>query len=1220
MSATLQKIRLGLCLAAASLASSSHAADYLLSQGGFQDGGTLSGQFSGVDLNQDGRLSSFDGEITAFSLSFSGNSLVPAFTHGLSDLFGLSWQVGQPTLGQWGAPGAETAEGLASQWLPSEALEDGLLITGIGFAAGMGPLGEARSDITDWQTGARIISREALWVQPATSAVPEPGRWGLMALGMTALLAPWWRQRRHRPATRAAAVAVATLLAAGAAQSQSSATVWTQAFASGPGGFSVAGSVTTGAEGARMISSAWGADGSITSGRLSTLGFNNLTLSYDRSCTAGQDASEGLVAEYAVAGGGFVKLEQTQATALARASFALPPEAAQASVQLRFRVAGNASSESCVVNNVTLSGSSVTSGTVRPAYGKFVTFESGQVRPLALSADGQRLYAVNTPDNRVEVFDVSGSKPVPLGAVQVGLEPVALALAPDGRLWVVNHLSDSVSIVDVSKLPGRVVQTLHVGDEPRDIAFAGANNQWAFITAAHRGQNVPFDPQLTTPGVGRADVWVFRAAAPGTAMGGNPVTVLNMFGDTLRALARSADGSKVYAAVLHSGNRTTVLDEDIANGGLADKAPPYTAADGTKQPFTPLIVQKNAQGDWVDSGDPKTGTAPKVWNARVKLDLPDHDVFTIDTTGSTPVVSQRTSGVGTTLFNIAVNPVNGAVYVSNQEAQNLTRFEGPGTRSTTVRGHFVESRITVIDEQGVRPRHLNKHITSYNAELGTAEEKAAALATPLEMAVSADGSRLYLVAMGSDKLARLSTAALAANSFTPNAADQLVLTGGGPTGVVLDPKQPRAFVLTRFDNGISVVNTTAFAESAHVRMYNPEPPDVVKGRRFLYDARLSSSRGDSSCAGCHIFGDMDHLAWDLGNPDEVKVANPNKYSTNVPTQLRRATFHPMKGPMTTQSLRGMLAMGPMHWRGDRTGTVNRLPWETLEDRAFKDFNVAFKGLLGREAPLTDAQMAAFTRYAMALSYPPNPVANLDNTLTPAQASGLDIYNNVQATGLGSCNRCHVLSVAKSQFGTAGLMSFEGFGVAEDFKIPHLRNMYQKVGMFTRNLTASPAAGPQIRGFGFDKSGVSGTITEFLHADVFDLTDAQRSDLEQLVLAMPSNLLPIVGQQLTVTPANATQADVSARLALLVARAKVTTPRPECELVAKAVIADEARGWVMNGNQGFIPDRASEPALTLAALLSQAANVDAPVTFTCVPPGNGSRIGIDRNVDGVLDRP
>ena len=38
----------------------------------------------------------------------------------------------------------------------------------------------------------------------------------------------------------------------------------------------------------------------------------------------------------------------------------------------------------------------------------FVTFESVAVKPLALSPDGSRLYAVNTPDNTLEIFDVHG--------------------------------------------------------------------------------------------------------------------------------------------------------------------------------------------------------------------------------------------------------------------------------------------------------------------------------------------------------------------------------------------------------------------------------------------------------------------------------------------------------------------------------------------------------------------------------------------------------------------------------------------------------------------------------------------------------------------------------------------------------------------------------------------------------------------------------------------
>src|SRR5262245_47949936 len=129
---------------------------------------------------------------------------------------------------------------------------------------------------------------------------------------------------------------------------------------------------------------------------------------------------------------------------------------------------------------------------------QFATFESGLVRPLALSPDGTHLYAVNTPDDRLEIFDATGGTLTHVGSVPVGLEPVAVAARTNGEVWVVNHLSDSVSIVDVAATPPRVVRTLLVGDEPRDIVFAGTGGNRAFITTAHRGQNRPGDPQLTT--------------------------------------------------------------------------------------------------------------------------------------------------------------------------------------------------------------------------------------------------------------------------------------------------------------------------------------------------------------------------------------------------------------------------------------------------------------------------------------------------------------------------------------------------------------------------------------------------------------------------------------------------------------------------------------------------------------------------------------------------
>ena len=146
------------------------------------------------------------------------------------------------------------------------------------------------------------------------------------------------------------------------------------------------------------------------------------------------------------------------------------------------------------------------------------------------------------------------------------------------------------------------------------------------------------------------------------------------------------------------------------------------------------------------------------------------------------------------------------------------------------------------------------------------------------------------------------------------------MTGGGPTGLVLDENRRQLFVLTRFDNSISIIDTQTRSEVAHVSMFNPEPPSVVQGRRFLYDATLSS-HGDSACASCHVFGDNDDLS--LGSRQSGRR---RRSQTTTPSAFRfqpnpnPVLFPPMKGPMSTQSLRGMSNHGPMHWRGDRTGS------------------------------------------------------------------------------------------------------------------------------------------------------------------------------------------------------------------------------------------------------------------------------------------------------------
>src|SRR5215472_11191725 len=85
------------------------------------------------------------------------------------------------------------------------------------------------------------------------------------------------------------------------------------------------------------------------------------------------------------------------------------------------------------------------------AHATYVNFEGKQTSPIRLSPDGTRLFAVNTPDARLSVFDVSQpSNPRLIAEIPVGIEPISVNPRNNDEAWVVNEVSDSISIVYVS--------------------------------------------------------------------------------------------------------------------------------------------------------------------------------------------------------------------------------------------------------------------------------------------------------------------------------------------------------------------------------------------------------------------------------------------------------------------------------------------------------------------------------------------------------------------------------------------------------------------------------------------------------------------------------------------------------------------------------------------------------------------------------------------------
>jgi len=248
------------------------------------------------------------------------------------------------------------------------------------------------------------------------------------------------------------------------------------------------------------------------------------------------------------------------------------------------------------------------------------------------------------------------------------------------------------------------------------------------------------------------------------------------------------------------------------------------------------------------------------------------------------------------------HPVTGKVYVSGTESRNEVRFEGPGVHGgSTVQGHLSEARIAVLTdgptENTVLPRHLNKHL-----DYGLLQEdldpaaKAHSLATPLQMVIGGDGT-LYVAAFGSARIGVFDSAQIDADSFDPTTASAgYIETGGGPSGLALDEPRGRLYVLERFANQVSTIDLASRGTLQTVDLSNPEPASVRAGRPFLYDAQLTSGNGEASCASCHVFGDNDDLAWDLGNPDDVVTVNlqPATWTTwlgisAIPTRRRRPT-------------------------------------------------------------------------------------------------------------------------------------------------------------------------------------------------------------------------------------------------------------------------------------------------------------------------------------------
>ncbi|MDP6539242.1 MAG: hypothetical protein QF903_03155 [Planctomycetota bacterium] len=872
----------------------------------------------------------------------------------------------------------------------------------------------------------------------------------------------------------------------------------------------------------------------------------------------------------------------------------------------------------------------------------FVHFETPHVSPLALSPGGATLCAVNTPDARLEVFDVSGESPRLTASVPVGLDPVSVRFRDETEVWVANHVSDSVSVVDLPSLD--VVATLETADEPCDVVFAGTPER-AFVSCSQAGRILVFDPADPT-------------AAP---------VEIEIEGEDPRALARSLDGTTVYAAIFESGNGSTILSGGLdgsrpfsyppdalgaaagPHGGLnpppnaGANFEPRPAADTPPPPRVGLIVKRDGNGRWRDDtgadwSDLVSGPDAPLSGRPVGWELLDHDLAAIDARDLSVTYS---GGLMNLCMALAVHPRTGAVCVIGTDATNEVRFE------PRLNGRFLRVNAAFVDAAGVTVVDLNPHLDYAGARVPQAVRDRS-LGDPRGIAWSASSGKGYVSGMGSNNVVVIDAAGARAGRAAT------IEVGEGPTGLALDEARGRLFVLARFASALCVVDLATERETARIPFHDPTPQAVRAGRRLLYDTHATSGLGHVACGSCHVDGRMDRLAWDLGDPSGAvtPIAGRN-LGANFPGFTGFEDYHPMKGPMTTQTLQGAVGLEPLHWRGDRLG--------------IEDFAPAFRSLQGDDELPGEVDLAAFKVFLRSIHYPPNPFREPDNSLRERLAlpghfasgrfgpagrplpdgnarRGLALFDRgALNAGRLHCSTCHTLPtgagtdsrwegtryapIPSGPRGERNHALFAGDGSSQHhFKIPHLRNAYEKVGFETTRATARA-------GFGFLHDGSVDSLARFVSQPAFAVQDDQDvADVVAFLLSLTGSDLPVAREGDLRHPPGTDSPDAHAaigrqtsvaggggdprrrgRVEAAVERAR----KGAVGLVAKGRRNGERRGWFHAGGGRMQSDRDGE-TLGWERLFDSALEGER-LTWTEVPLSQARRVGVDRDGDGALDR-
>jgi YVTN family beta-propeller protein len=405
----------------------------------------------------------------------------------------------------------------------------------------------------------------------------------------------------------------------------------------------------------------------------------------------------------------------------------------------------------------------------------FATVAGAQSYPspddLVLSPDGTRLYAVLSGTGEVVAIDTA--KRTVAGRAAVGKVPRGIAISPDGaRLYVTNSWADTISEIDTARM--QAVRTLPAGFEPTGLAFDGRG---ALYVANRLSDNV------TVVDLASGAITRHLIAAHGASYA-----------------AASADGARIFVTHIYP-----ILG--------AFRTPPRSE---------------------IEEIDARTQIVAN------RIPLPD-------AAGVFHVAISRDGRLGLAAL---LRPHN---LVPLAHVEHGWAFgDALAVFGDDIGGAAVQLPLDAIEDY---------------------------FSLPFGVAIAPDKKRAYVSASGSNEVAVLDLARLVAAARGPaagrlandlSAASRYVVAripvGRNPRNIALSADGTTLWVANRLDDSISIIDTARMAVSGTVPLGAPATlTPQRRGERLFYDSRVSFGHS-FGCATCHIDSTFDGLNWDL-EPD-----------------------------------------------------------------------------------------------------------------------------------------------------------------------------------------------------------------------------------------------------------------------------------------------------------------------------------------------------------------